>query len=280
MAVAATKSKHQQLISRSLCQSDKAPSTISTLSVLTHGTFSKYAMGHRHALTSCSGVGRNLPCQNCSDLPDNVKLDNPTLEGDDSRTMKWKWNKQTAKERAKKNNQNDSLIGTAYVARDVKAIAEAADDDGLIRYAGLQAISNFDGAAKNFFKQCADAGLDFCAVAEVVDNEAKSGEELRTTYDSFLAKLTKDFSGKEDKNFIARNAFFDKLYFQAPTAFRDFAKILKGWYDAPSTVQKLPDAITKREELFEAKTYQNVKRKDALSGIRCGDRPNKKQATA
>lgn len=78
---------------------------------------------------------------------------------------------------------------------------------------GLQATSNFDGAAKNFFKQCADAGLDFCAVAEVVDNKAKSGEELRTTYDSFLAKLTKDFSGNEDKNFIARNAFFDKLYF-------------------------------------------------------------------
>ena len=93
-------------------------------------------MGHRHALTSCSGVGRNLPCQNCSDLPDNVELDDPTLEGDNSNTMKWKWNKQTAKEHAKKNNQNGSLIGTAYVARDVKAIAEAADEDGLIRYAG------------------------------------------------------------------------------------------------------------------------------------------------
>lgn len=50
--------------------------------------------------------------------------------------MDFKRNKGLAEACKNTNEKNGTFVGTAYVARDVSAIAEALDDDGLIRYAG------------------------------------------------------------------------------------------------------------------------------------------------
>jgi pimeloyl-ACP methyl ester carboxylesterase len=108
--------------------------------------------------------------------------------------------------------QLGELIGTAFVARDVDAIAEALGEDGLIRYwgfsygtllgstiafmfpekvdrivldgninptdyyvgLGAEAVANFDAAIEYFFTSCAAAGPGICALAE----EGKSGQDL------------------------------------------------------------------------------------------------------
>ncbi|KPI43443.1 Tripeptidyl aminopeptidase [Cyphellophora attinorum] len=108
--------------------------------------------------------------------------------------------------------QLGELIGTAFVARDVNAIAEALGEDGLIRYwgfsygtllgstiafmfpekvdrivldgninptdyyigLGAEAVANFDAAIEYFFISCAEAGPEICALAE----EGKSGQDL------------------------------------------------------------------------------------------------------
>jgi hypothetical protein len=83
-----------------------------------------------------SGVGLTLPytCQ----VPDDA-----TVEGDDANTQTLNTNKLLAETCDKE--KYGKMIGTAFVARDVKAIAEALGEDGLIRYAGkFLGISNYE----------------------------------------------------------------------------------------------------------------------------------------
>ncbi|KAK5058688.1 hypothetical protein LTR84_010952 [Exophiala bonariae] len=117
-------------------------------------------------------------------------------------------------------NELGELIGTAFVARDIKAIFDALDEDGYIRYWGYsygtvlgatlaamfpdkidrmvldgninpteyyhglfeESVSNNDPALQHFFETCAEAGSEYCAFAVF----ASSGDELQNHFYELL----------------------------------------------------------------------------------------------
>jgi hypothetical protein len=136
-------------------------------------------------------------------------------------------------------------------------------------FRGTESAANLDDGVRNFFKLCAEAGSAKCAVADP-DNK-KDGKQLTDDFDAFLKKLP------SDKDFIARNEFFQTLYFKKATAFQDFAKLLKEWYLDPDSV-KAKDSKKKRD--FQVKNWTKAKTDNAILGISCGDRVVKEQGSA
>lgn len=105
---------------------------ISTSLVLTHGT-SVY-QPFEAELTLRSGVGLTLPYTCGTENTENKKTTRDVREIEDQ-TPYFNSNVDTADKCAAAQPDGD-LIGTAYVARDVKAISESLGEDGLIRYVG------------------------------------------------------------------------------------------------------------------------------------------------
>lgn len=84
------------------------------------------------------GVGLTMPYKDCK-AADSSKWKDPVAETDDQATFDYKAAKAWSDACAAENKEWGTLIGTAYVARDIMAIFEAlkaAGEDGLIRYAG------------------------------------------------------------------------------------------------------------------------------------------------
>ncbi|KAF2828912.1 alpha/beta-hydrolase [Ophiobolus disseminans] len=188
------------------------------------------------------------------------------------------------------------LVGTAFVARDVRAIAEALGEDGLIRFwgfsygtllgstvaamfpniidrvildgninptdyyrgLGAEALASVDSAARNLFNQCAEAGPQFCAVAVA----GQDGKQLQDTFDSFLAK--RNYAQSKQ----LRDALFTTLSYSSLTAFVDFAKSLAGYYKDPTTLGKRSLAT---RQLDWKPDYTPVRTDFAIAAIACGD---------
>ncbi|KAH7078174.1 hypothetical protein BKA63DRAFT_593574 [Paraphoma chrysanthemicola] len=190
------------------------------------------------------------------------------------------------------------LIGTAFVARDIKAIAEALGEDGLIRYWGFsygtllgatlaamfpekmdrvildgninptdyyrglgqEGSADFDRAVRRFFDQCAEAGPEFCAVALAGQN----GAALLKKYDDFLAKINYG-PGRQ-----LRQEFQDALYLKNATHWTLFAKRLDHYYTDASALGKR--SLSKRQSALDWQPdYEPIDTDLAITGISCGD---------
>ncbi|KAH8732206.1 hypothetical protein GQ44DRAFT_754759 [Phaeosphaeriaceae sp. PMI808] len=216
-----------------------------------------------------------------------------SYDTDDNLSTAIKFNSMQAKTCADAKYGSD-LIGTAFVARDIKAISEALGEDGLIRYWGYsygtllgatlaamfpkqvdrvildgninptdyyrglgeEGSADFDKGVARFFEQCAEAGPSNCAVAV----GKQSGKQLQATFDNFLTKIDYDAS------FALRDAFFKALY--DPSTFKAYATKLSGWYKSPSTISKRSFGKRQLDWKPDAAT---VSTPIALSGISCGD---------
>lgn len=89
-------------------------------------------------LINTSGVGLTMPYKDCK-ATESSKWKDPIADNDDQATVEFKAAKAWSDACAAENKELGTLIGTAYVARDIMAIVEAleaAGEDGLIRYAG------------------------------------------------------------------------------------------------------------------------------------------------
>lgn len=84
-----------------------------------------------------SGVGLTLP-YTCTDNAGGKKTTRAVRELEDQESYYNSY--MELADRCNKKEVDGELIGTAYVARDVKVIAESIGEDGLIRYMG-----KFDG---------------------------------------------------------------------------------------------------------------------------------------
>ncbi|KAH7070311.1 hypothetical protein FB567DRAFT_613153 [Paraphoma chrysanthemicola] len=190
------------------------------------------------------------------------------------------------------------LIGTAFVARDIKAIAEALGEDNLIRYWGFsygtllgatlaamfpekmdrvildgninptdyyrglgqEGSTDLDRGVRRFFDQCAEAGPDFCAVAVA----GQTGAALLKTFDDFLASTTY-LPGRN-----LRQEFQDALYFKNATHWTLFAKRLNHYYTDASALGKR--SLSKRQSGLDWKPdYAPIDTDLAITGITCGD---------
>ncbi|KAH7091391.1 alpha/beta hydrolase fold-domain-containing protein [Paraphoma chrysanthemicola] len=204
--------------------------------------------------------------------------------------------------------EQNALIGTAYVARDIKAIAEALGEDGLIRYLGYsygtllgattaamfpesidrmvldgninptdyyyglgeESVAAFDPSVSRFFDLCAEAGPDNCAIA--VDGQ--TGAQLKQTYDDFLSSIT------YEQSYDIRGEFFGSLY--APSDFAAQAEALEGYYNNSTGSERRSLRRRQSEEDEEEEDDENSAGFDptlseaantpmALEGITCGD---------
>ncbi|KAH7081402.1 hypothetical protein BKA63DRAFT_207754 [Paraphoma chrysanthemicola] len=203
--------------------------------------------------------------------------------------------------------EQNALIGTAYVARDIKAIAEALGEDGLIRYLGYsygtllgattaamfpesidrmvldgninptdyyyglgeESVAAVDPSVGRFFDLCAEAGPDNCALAV----EGQTGAQLKQTYDDFLSSLT------YEQSYDIRSSFFGTLY--SPSDFAAQAEELEGYYNNGTSPEKRSlrkrqsDEDEEEEEDnsagFDPTLSRTVLTPMALEGITCGD---------
>ncbi|KAF2820200.1 alpha/beta-hydrolase [Ophiobolus disseminans] len=197
----------------------------------------------------------------------------------------------------------NALIGTAYVARDVKAIAGALGEDGLIRYLGYsfgtligattaamfpasidrmvldanmnptdyyyglgaEAYRDVDNAVAHFFDLCAEAGPSNC----VVGVTGQKGFQLLQTFENFLRNLT------NAQSYFIRYRFATNL--QNPSSFKAQASILRHYYNDSSSIPtissyKLVDAgDDTRSDEWNPEDSAKPKTGQAVLGITCGD---------
>ncbi|KAF3034363.1 hypothetical protein E8E11_001306 [Didymella keratinophila] len=206
-----------------------------------------------------------------------------------------------------KTEVDGKLVGTAYVARDVKAIAESLGEDGLIRYMGysygtllgatiaamfpknvdrivldgnvnaqdyyyglgIESLTDFDKAVRRFFDLCAQAGSNDCAWAV----HGKDEKTLTEKYDSFLASLSKSQSNS------VRALFFNVLY---TTDFKEFAAKLQSWFEKPASIPgdaQVTGNSKRDSDTFDATSGLSIKTPTAISAISCGDRIPKPDGT-
>lgn len=85
----------------------------------------------------------------CSDEDENKKTTRAVKEIEDQKST-YESNVMTAT-KCNAQEANGALIGTAYVARDVKAIAESLGEDGMIRYLGMSSTGLLSIAWVNGF---------------------------------------------------------------------------------------------------------------------------------
>ncbi|KAL5119967.1 hypothetical protein ACEQ8H_002065 [Pleosporales sp. CAS-2024a] len=239
------------------------------------------------------GVGLTTP-YTCAENPG----DSGSYNTNEGLTTAFNYNTAQANDCA--SAQYSDLVGTAYVARDIKAIAEALGEDGLIRYWGYsygtllgatlsamfpdqidrvildgninptdyyrglgdEGSADVDNGVKHFFDLCADAGPSDCAVAV----NGQTGKQLQDTFDNFLDTL--DYSQAK----MIRDAFYQVLYFREAQAFSNFATLLAKYYNDPTTIKKR--SLDKRQSDWKLDAnYKDdeSKTKLAISAITCGD---------
>ncbi|KAF2030923.1 alpha/beta-hydrolase [Setomelanomma holmii] len=200
------------------------------------------------------------------------------------------------------NKERNELMGTAYVARDVKSIAEALGEDGLIRYMGYsygtllgatvaamfpksidrmlldgninptdyyyglgeESAADYDGAVVRFFDLCAEAGPSNCAIAVA----GQSGAQLKQRYDSFLSNLT------YAQSYAVRGQFFDSMY--APSLFKNRANTIRGYYNNSTRIprrslDRRADDDNEDDDVWYPADSGMAKTPLALQGITCAD---------
>ena len=201
--------------------------------------------------------------------------------------------------------QAGELLGTAFVARDIKAIFEALGEDSLIRYLGFswgtllgvtlaamfpdkidrmvldgninptdyyhgtmeESVDDTDAALLHFFETCATAGPDYCPLATI----GYTGKELQDDFYTFLED-TRDKSHNEtdDTGETTEYTIYDSLRNE-----------LFGMLYAPSTwpataeyiallyQNKTPSVTIKRD--FDPLAAADEAVPMALTAITCGD---------
>ena len=171
------------------------------------------------------GTGSNIPYQ-CPDLslqPDYVQLQDMALPLDDPAGLNARYLEYTQQGELcgePEYKELGELIGTAFVARDIKAIFDALDEDGYIRYWGFsygtllgttlaamfpdkidrmvldgninptdyyhgyfeESVDSNDPALQHFFDTCAEAGPENCPFAVF----SESGDELQEKFYELL----------------------------------------------------------------------------------------------
>ncbi|KAI5269521.1 hypothetical protein E4T47_07021 [Aureobasidium subglaciale] len=206
------------------------------------------------------------------------------------------------------------LVGTAFVARDIMAIANALGEDGLIRYIGYSygtllgatvaamfpdkidrmyldgnidptdyyhgdgstSLSSFDSAVAQFFDLCADATSPYCPLAN-----GQSGSQLLNAYAQFLADLdanritAKDSTGSLITAYQIKEKMFNVLY--SPTKFIGFAIELNDIYKTKTAVSTT-SRLAKRYNP-DPWTAKNVSAPNAIKAISGGDYSRTNAAT-
>lgn len=195
------------------------------------------------------------------------------------------------------------LIGTAFTARDVLAVSEAVNPDGLIRYWGFsygtllgatiaamfpekvdrmildgninptdyyrglnaESVAGVDPAVDHFFKTCAAAGQDSCSLAK----QGFSGEDLKTEFFTFLHNLKNGSStlasdSDESQGYSeVAGLLFSKL--KSPSEWPLVAGNLSTLYEAETPTSRR----VKRE--FDPMASFKISNPQALIAIACGD---------
>ena len=123
---------------------------------------------------------------------------------------------------------------------------------------GEEGSTDYDRAVARFFELCAAADPANCDVAEA----GKTGQQLLDTFDAFLSKVGYDQAK------TVRDAFQPILYLPSPTAYKEFATKLSGFYKDPRTINAGP---VERRQLDWTPNYVENNTDLALTGITCGD---------
>jgi len=203
-----------------------------------------------------------------------------------------------------------TLVGTAFVARDIDAIFQALQEDGMIRYWGFsygtllgstlaamfpekvdrvvldgninptdyyhglgdEAVADVDAALLHFFDTCATAGPDYCALAD----GQSTGEELQANYYELLDGLhnntytTSDQTGETVTYTSAKGSVYG--YLKSPSRWPSVSEdIYYLYYNAGPAARHL---FTKRQSSdppFDPLAAVDVEVPNALSAITCGD---------
>ncbi|KAF3031594.1 hypothetical protein E8E12_001316 [Didymella heteroderae] len=271
--------------------------------IITSNTGLQQTFGDFHIISfDPRGVGLTMPYKDCKASTESSKWKDTVADTDDQATYDYKAAKAWSDACAAENKDWGTLIGTAYVARDIMAIVEAleaAGEDGRIRYAGYSYGTLLGATLTAMFPDKVarvlldgninptdyyrgdgtEAGADvtkgienfFAQCAEAgkencaLADKGQSAQQLLAEFDELLEKLSKTST---NKNFIVRNEFFKVLYFRKPSAFKDFAVDLKTWITNPDSVN---ERAAKRDD-FQASKWQKLQQNQAIMGITCGDR--------
>ncbi|KAK5048096.1 hypothetical protein LTR84_006286 [Exophiala bonariae] len=203
------------------------------------------------------------------------------------------------------------LVGTAFVARDIDSIAQALNEDGMIRYWGFsygtllgstiaamfpekidrmildgninptdyyhgtneESVDDVDAALLNFFETCVEAGPTFCALADGVS----TGQELN---DAFMAVV----EGLKDGSVTVSvtDSSGDPVEF-------GYAQLVNQIYPVLKSPRQFPDAAELisvvyasartasnpgrliRREVFDPLAANSIDPPQALNAITCGD---------
>lgn len=197
-----------------------------------------------------------------------------------------------------------TLLGTAYVARDVRRIFRALGEDNLIRYYGVSygtllgaTISamfpkeidrmildanvdpdshytglredrgtDTDKALLNFFNLCAAAGTAQCALAR----KDQTGAQLRTTFYNFVDKLrNKNFEsgGAKITYYGVKRKMFTSLY--GPSKWVATANEINGYYSGAKEVKKRDTSDMDKRAAFDPAAA--VEADLATTAVRCSD---------
>lgn len=203
-----------------------------------------------------------------------------------------------------------TLVGTAFVARDIDAIFQALQEDGMIRYWGFsygtllgstlsamfpekidrvvldgninptdyyhglgdEAVADVDAALLHFFETCASAGPDYCALA---DGES-TGEQLQANYFELLDGLhnntfvTYDQTGEPVTYMTAKSNVYS--YLKRPSRWPALSiDIYSFYYNAGSSARHLSTKRQSNDAPFDPLAAIDVDVPNAIWAITCGD---------
>lgn len=201
------------------------------------------------------------------------------------------------------------LVGTAFVARDVDAIAQALGEDGMIRYWGFsygtllgstiaamfpekidrmildgninptdyyhgtneESVDNVDAALLNFFETCAEAGPTFCPLAD----GTSTGQELNDAFMQILGQVKSGeliLSGTTSSGSTVEVGYkeLSGLFFGALKGPRNFPEAAETLAILLQGASGGTSRVLKRDE-FDPLAAQDLEYEQALSAITCGD---------
>ncbi|KIV88713.1 hypothetical protein PV10_08371 [Exophiala mesophila] len=195
------------------------------------------------------------------------------------------------------------LVGTAFTARDVNAVSEAINPDGLIRYWGFsygtllgstiaamfpekvdrmildgninptdyyrglnaEAITDVDPAVDHFFQTCATAGQEYCSLAK----DGFLGEDLKNEFFTLLNNLKNGSStlssDSDESQGYAEVAGLLFTNLKSPSEWPVVAQNISAFYEAET-----PAARRVKREFDPLATFQ-ISNPQALVAITCGD---------